>query len=386
MGDVGRILQAVDRIYGAVTSAAWSSAVEAVTETVRGDHAFLHVGRVDDGAAHLLATARVDDGELVRLMSPEAARIAQPFERGIPCGIFDRRDLVPDAEFARSAYYNELVRPLGGFHSIAANNSSADGYLLTVCRSRPGGEFEAAEIAQFTWLAPHIATAVALRRRMRTAEHVATSLAGLLDRIHTGVVLTDACSLPGFINGRAWDLLVEADGLALHAGRLAAASPAVTRGLRAAIAAAAGAMRGDNRKLHHAASLAAEPAHRLRLARPSQRPPLLVTVLPVGRLGMAVPGVRVPQVAVFVTEPDAPPRIDRDALADAFHLTRRESETVALLAAGLDPGQIAAALDVTVSSVRQYFKRAFDKTGTHSQAALVALARGFVEPLREDLP
>jgi DNA-binding CsgD family transcriptional regulator len=379
MGDLGRILQAVDRIYGAVTSAAWSSAVEAVTETVRGDHAFLHVGRLGDGALHLLATARVDDGELARLTSPEAVRIAQPLERGLPCGIFDRRDLVPDAEFARSAYYNELVRPLGGFHCIFANKPAVDGYLLAVCRSRLGGEFEAAEIVPFTWLVPHIATAAALRHRMRTAEHVSTSLAGLLDRIHTAVVLTDARSVPGFINSHAWDLLAEADGLVLHAGRLAAASPAVTRRLRAAIAAAAGGRRGENRKLHHAANLAAEPAHRLTLPRPSQRLPLSVTVLPVSRLGMSLPGLRPTPVAVFVSEPDLPPRIDRVALADAFRLTQREIETVALLAAGLDPAQIAATLGISVSSVRQYFKRAFDKTGTHSQAALVALARGFVE-------
>jgi DNA-binding CsgD family transcriptional regulator len=51
-----------------------------------------------------------------------------------------------------------------------------------------------------------------------------------------------------------------------------------------------------------------------------------------------------------------------------------------MLAAGFNIEQIAASLDISVSSVRQYFKRAFDKTGTHGQAELVALARGFAEP------
>jgi DNA-binding CsgD family transcriptional regulator len=103
-------------------------------------------------------------------------------------------------------------------------------------------------------------------------------------------------------------------------------------------------------------------------------------VEPISQLDLSVPGARPAQVAVFVTETDVAPRIDRSALAEAFRLTRRESETVVMLAAGFNIEQIAASLDISVSSVRQYFKRAFDKTGTHGQAELVALARGFAEP------
>jgi DNA-binding CsgD family transcriptional regulator len=54
---------------------------------------------------------------------------------------------------------------------------------------------------------------------------------------------------------------------------------------------------------------------------------------------------------------------------------------VALLAAGLSPAEIAAKLEIGLGKVRNYLKSAFHKTDTHSQAALVALARGFAAPI-----
>jgi DNA-binding CsgD family transcriptional regulator len=69
-------------------------------------------------------------------------------------------------------------------------------------------------------------------------------------------------------------------------------------------------------------------------------------------------------------------------IADAFLLTRRESEVAGLLAEGLDLQGIARALGIEATAVRQYLKRVFGKTGVHTQATLVALIRGFADPCR----
>jgi DNA-binding CsgD family transcriptional regulator len=149
---------------------------------------------------------------------------------------------------------------------------------------------------------------------------------------------------------------------------LAAATPAATRDLRAAIA---GIAAGNGNDAGPAAGI------RLNLPRLSLRPALRATLMPAGRLDPDGFGGAAGSVAILVSEPDAPPPIDREALADTFGLTGREAEIAVLLAGGIDLAAIAATLDLGLGTVRNHLKRLFQKTGVNSQAALVALARGF---------
>ena len=157
--------------------------------------------------------------------------------------------------------------------------------------------------------------------------------------------------------------------VALLAG-LAAATLNGTRELRAAIArVAAGARNGG------------PAAVRLKLQRPSQRPGLRVTLTPISRSIPMAQCVR-RRRAMLMTEPDAPPPIDKEALADNFHLTQREADVATSWQAGCRCKAIAAALDLGLGTVRFHLRNAFQKTGTSSQAALVAVARGFAKPDR----
>jgi DNA-binding CsgD family transcriptional regulator len=121
---------------------------------------------------------------------------------------------------------------------------------------------------------------------------------------------------------------------------------------------------------------------RLALERPSHRPPLQLAFLPIWRLGAMVPGAGSAAVAIFLTVPGAVPSIGRQMVADAFRLTKRESEIAVSLAEGQDLAITAQTLGIRVAAARQYLKRVFDKTGVHNRAALVALIRGFAEPWR----
>ena len=85
---------------------------------------------------------------------------------------------------------------------------------------------------------------------------------------------------------------------------------------------------------------------------------------------------------MFITEADVSGAIDRTAVADTFRLTQREADVALLLAAGHDLIGVAAQLGLSHSTVRSHLKRVFDKTDVHSQAALLALLRGFVAPSR----
>jgi DNA-binding CsgD family transcriptional regulator len=366
VGDEVDILRAIERLYAAVAAPElWPAAIEGIVVLLRAEHAIL-AGHDRAAGAPLLVSARVDERDLARTVLAQ-----QQFEQRavmpLPGAVFRRSAMQPDREYRLSAHYNEVVRPLNGFHALCAHVARpVGGFLLTACRSEQRDDFDDAQAATLRIVLPHLSTAVQLRSRLVQAEHRSSSLAALLDRLDVPAMLVDAAGLPCFANGRAAALLDDADGLMIDRRGLAAATPETTRQLRAAIAAVNGMQATE---------------HRMLLQRPSGRTPLLVTILP-WRIDASIPGAPAASAAIFVGEPDAPTRIDRAALADIFRLTARESEVAVLLAGGLELPGIAGQLDLSVATVRTHVKRVFEKTGTHSQVALVALVRGFAIPVR----
>ena len=70
------------------------------------------------------------------------------------------------------------------------------------------------------------------------------------------------------------------------------------------------------------------------------------------------------------------------AVIEAFRLTPRECEIATQLAGRRDLDEIAAEIRAARSTVRSHLIHIFEKTGAHSQAALVALLCRFIEPQR----
>jgi DNA-binding CsgD family transcriptional regulator len=366
MDHAADILRVTERLYAAAAAPeAWGPGLDAVVDLLHADHAVL-VGR-ENGSADgpFVATARVDASDLARFFSTEGTRLMTPLFGAVPMGIVARAAIMSDADFARSAAYNELIRPMNGFHGLHARHDP--GFIFNVCRPRRADNFDPMEVETLRLLAPHLATALELQARLQAAERGNTSFVHVLDRLATGVILTDGSAYPTLLNAQAERIIAEVDGLTMDSAGLAASTPAATRNLREAIAAA-----GRD---------TAVEARRLRLERPSHRLPLLATVQPIWRLGAAVPGAGSARVAVFLTEPDAPLPIDRLAVAETFRLTQRESEIAVLLADGLDREMIASRLGIGRGTVREHLRHVFEKTGARSQAALVALLRGFVDRL-----
>ncbi len=61
------------------------------------------------------------------------------------------------------------------------------------------------------------------------------------------------------------------------------------------------------------------------------------------------------------------------ALQRQFSLTSAETRLALLVGEGLDPGEIANRLAVSITTVRTHLRRVFDKTGTKRQAELVRI-------------
>ena len=204
---------------------------------------------------------------------------------------------------------------------------------------------------------------VQLQARLQVAEGRCAALGSALDRLDDGVILTDAAACPVFLNARAARIVAEGDGLDVATAQVVTATTIATQRLRAAVA--------------DVAAGAAITSRQLRIERPSQRPPLLLTILPLAQLGAVLPGVGVPSVAIFITEMDTPLAIDSAAVREIFHLTARECDVAARIAGGLDLDEIAAELAIGRGTVRSHLTQIYEKTGTHSQAALVALLARF---------
>jgi len=368
------VLAAAERLYAAVAMPElWPGALDAVVDSIRGGHGFLHAGAA---GPTLVTHARVDERDVARVTTPEALLMSEPFHRRIPIGVITRNEFVSDADFARSRCYNELFRPLHGFHSVHLYQANAASFFtLTICRDRHADNFSAEELAQVRAVEPHLATALALRHRLGIAEQWSHGLASTLDRLDTGVILTDAAARPVFANARARQILSAGDGLSHQGDALIATTPVATQRLRQALMCASGARNGAHDGVSRNGG-----EQQLRLERPSGRAPLLLTILPIWRLDLAAGGLPAPRAAVFVTEADTPRAIDRSAVADTFRLTRREAEVALLLAAGCDLADIAARLGLGINTVRTHLKRVFHKTDVHSQTALMALIRGFAAP------
>jgi DNA-binding CsgD family transcriptional regulator len=212
-------------------------------------------------------------------------------------------------------------------------------------------------------LLTHLTMALEFRYRLLATEQRAMGLAEAVEQIQDGVIVVDASGRPQIVNARAECILRQGDGLSVVAGRLRTSTPALTRQL--------------HRSISTFSTATARQKKQLCLPRRVPRLPLLLSIMPVWRLARSEPGMRGPRVIIFVREPDVPVVIDKAALADVFRLTPRERDVVALLAAGLSIENIARRLELTVGTVRWNLKGVFDKTGAHSEVALVSLMRGF---------
>ena len=360
------VLGAVSQLYAAALAREdWSSALEQVRDAFAGHHVILATHDFGSGLVPFASGVGIDERDRDRVLSEDAWRMASPYFGTVPLdAALPRGALVSDAEFVRSEFYNEILRPARGFHGVGALLRGPGSLMasINICRPAYAGAYDAPDAAALQTLLPHIAMALEVQARMSAAADRSRSLEGLLDRFAVAALVSDPSARPSFLNARADALLAAADGLALSPAGLVAATPELTHELRAGIARVA-ASNGDGRIA----------AIRLRLLRPSRRPALRITLTPAWRLDPDSAG----SVAVLVSEPDAPPLIDKQALADAFHLTRREADVACLLASGADISSIAAALDLGIGTVRSHLKHVFRKTGAASQAALVALARDF---------
>jgi hypothetical protein len=130
------VLGAIDKIYAAASQPeTWTAALGAVTGVMTAEHTVLAAR--GDPMAPMVAAHQVDDRALARLAWALRAGLLGPLDfNALPVGaVVARNQIVPDHEFVRSDYYNDIIRPLNGFNSFFARQQHGQiGFTLAVCR------------------------------------------------------------------------------------------------------------------------------------------------------------------------------------------------------------------------------------------------------------
>jgi DNA-binding CsgD family transcriptional regulator len=367
------ILEAVQRIYDAAMSPdAWPGAIEAVAAAADAPRGSLLVENRPQRRAELMVGWGWDIGHLARMSAPGARRTA-PWAADLPLGQVVRSSaLKPDRDFARSDFYNQVVRPNGDFYGAVAlvDRTPTHSSYVAVRRVLGAADFADHDIAALQAVLPHLVRTLDLRERLGDAD-LHAGYAAALDHVELGVILVDAWARPVRLNRRAETIIARADGLWAGPTGLTAALPDQTRRLHQAIATAAAA--GTAAAGIDAAARAAGAGARLRLSRPSGGRPLILTVIPIREAAAERRRGAVPRAMVLVADPDRPDAPAAAVLRELFGLTVAEAALAVEIGRGDGLRAVAERLSIAGSTARTHLARIFEKTGTSRQAELVRL-------------
>ena len=227
----------------------------------------------------------------------------------VPGTVHVGRELVADAELIETKFYQEWLEPQGLFYRLSAVLLRENDELcyFAFFRGRKDALFGFEKIRLCRTLAPHLRSAVQMRRQLALMEVERNAAVEVLDRLPTAVVLCDQGGAPVIVNGAAREILASSDGLVVRGGKLAARRPREANALEHLISGAARAARG----------VVDSAGGTLPVSRASGLRPFSVLVTPV-RAPSSVPGHRRIAAALFISDPEVGHFRQRGAVAAAL--------------------------------------------------------------------
>jgi DNA-binding CsgD family transcriptional regulator len=272
-------------------------------------------------------------------------------------------ELITDAEFERTEFYNDHLRHVGIFYGAGGiiERTPLSMAICGVQRGRRFGAFAPDELRLFTALFPHFRRGLLIRRELAFTVPRA-ALVETLDRLREGVIIVDGRGRAIFLNRIAETILADGRGLCLEKGRLAGSTPSQTAALDGSLQSAIDAANG--RGIASGGTVI--------LRGPDGAAPLRVTVSP---LRGPLAGLSAPSAVLFIHD-SALDRAPMDALRRRYHLTAAETRVLAALFQGKTAKTVAGEHGVSVNTVRVQIQRLFAKTGLHRQTDLIRLAAG----------
>ena len=264
----------------------------------------------------------------------------------------------------RSSYYNDWMRPQDLKYTIGNTLLAEGGLVANITLMRPPDmpTFGLQEVHAFESLSRHMTRALQMGLRLERPDTCPTSVAAF-DAMPHAVALVDAQRRLLYANGAMQALLRREGALRLQQGELRAVDPAQQPRLSALVADALTVRKGST-----------PPVAPLRLQDGGCGLVTLHAMVIAGGLETSLLGRST--VLLTASEPAGSRAADRAAIGHQYGCTRSEARLVQLIAEGRTLHQAAEAMGVTYGTARSYLKLVFDKTGTRTQAQLVARVLG----------
>lgn len=346
----------------------WTTVLEQLTADVGGRGAMLSRLNVRDGSG-AAQFVRPDADEARRAFDYYASKnplmlVEDPtnYLRTWTPRVLTDDDLLPKAEFVRSEFYNDFMRPLD-MHAVMLIRLAIhkeDIFAISISRTEVRGSFRPEELAATRRLHPHLLRSFTLGRRFAATQNEALNLSEALNALPHPVIMVGTGGIVRHVNTAAEALMARRNDLVVRHGRLSAADG------------------GDARRLHQLIGLASSTDQSLRnsgsmtVRSAELRLPLSVIVSPLRSARDSILGGDA-SVMVAITDPESGTNIDHDKLYSIFGLTPAEIRVAVAIFNGQTPKEAAASLGVSFFTIRGHLVRVFEKTNTNRQAQLVRL-------------
>ncbi|MBW2287223.1 MAG: helix-turn-helix transcriptional regulator [Deltaproteobacteria bacterium] len=286
--------------------------------------------------------------------------------RAIQTGFTPMNELLSVEDLAGSDFCAEWLEPqgllpLGGVGYCFASANGKPMAEIMIFERRGCRALGPADRALCDVLAPHLACAYRLHRRMGGEQHERVALAGVMDRLPIGLVLLDRELRPVVTNRTADRILALDDGFSLGPD-----------GLRAMNVRDDTVMQEILSEFIAGKRSAADGESLMAVSRPSGKRafPLLIGMLDDAAAGDVAEDAI---ISLIFGDPETGQGITPTAIGSAYDLTPAESELVGLLAEGYCLAEAAEKRGVSVNTVRTQLKHVFAKTDTNRQGDLIRL-------------
>jgi len=378
LSDIELELPQYDEIVSALYDASldsrhWGEALDLFRALFQANYVTLILRSPDEGNLGMMIAVGVEGGDKVTYLP--YGHLATPFGNQPADKVFLLQDLMTEAEWRRTAYYQHWCEPVEVFHVMGADISTPDAGKLRfrLTRSESAPRFSDLDRKRCEALLPHLRRALHIDNLLDRSESLGSLYSQAIGRLSVGTIVLDDSGRVLEQNLIARELLETSDGLKLVGGRLEASYPSDNRELQLLI-------RNAFVRPRHGCNDALAGTSAMSVSRPSGRVSLGVVVEPVPSQEWAE-GKGQPSAVVYIRDAAGKSLASTAAAKQLFNLTPAETVLAMELANGLSLEEAAEALSIRRNTARAHLRSIFSKTGVRRQTELVRIMLNSVAAL-----